>query len=332
VGNGVLRAGATEALRRLVRSTGLGVANTFMAKGAVPRSWDQALLTTGIGDPDPAAELLRQADLVLAIGYDLVETDPEGLTPRDGVVVHLAATETETDANYQPALQGVGCLRTTLQALADRAAVARLDLSRPEHLDVRARRLAELEVQPAGDAPLPPPEVLATLRAELKARDIVLSDVGEHKMQIARLYPCDEPDTCLISNGYASMGFALPGALAARLVHPDPDERKVVAVVGDGGLLMNVQEMETAVRLGLPVVVMVWVDGGYGLIEHKQQAEHGRHTDLSFGNPDFVQLARSFGWHAEHVDHSRTLRPALQRALRCDRPALVVVPIDYSET
>jgi acetolactate synthase-1/2/3 large subunit len=162
----------------------------------------------------------------------------------------------------------------------------------------------------------------------LGPEDILLSDVGAHKMWIARYYQCDEPNTCLIPNGFCSMGFALPGAISAKLVHP---ERKVLAICGDGGFLMNVQEMETATRLGTNIVVLVWEDGGYGLIAWKQDNEFGRHTDLSFGNPDFMKLADAFGWAGFACDRAKDLRGVLEEAFAAERPALVVVPIDYRE-
>jgi acetolactate synthase-1/2/3 large subunit len=173
-----------------------------------------------------------------------------------------------------------------------------------------------------------PQKVLYDTRRVLGPADILLSDVGAHKMWIARHYHCHEPNTCLIPNGFCSMGFALPGAIAASLVHPD---RNIMAIAGDGGFLMNVQEMETARRLGCRLVVMVWEDGGYGLIAWKQDTEFKRHTDLAFGNPDWMKLADSFGWSGHRVDRSRDLREVLRSALAEEGPSLVVVPIDYRE-
>jgi acetolactate synthase-1/2/3 large subunit len=158
--------------------------------------------------------------------------------------------------------------------------------------------------------------------------DILLSDVGAHKMWIARHYHCHEPNTCLIPNGYCSMGFALPGAIAASIVHPN---RRILAIAGDGGFLMNVQEMETAKRLGVDIVVMVWEDGGYGLISWKQDVEFDRHTNLSFGNPDWELLARSFGWHSHRIDRSADVADTLEAAFRESGPSLVVMQVDYSE-
>ncbi len=147
-------------------------------------------------------------------------------------------------------------------------------------------------------------------------------------MWIARHYHCHQPNTCLIPNGYCSMGFALPGAIAANLVHPD---RRVLAIAGDGGFLMNSQEMETARRLDSRIVVMVWEDGEYGLISWKQDTEFKRHTDLSFGNPDWLKLAAAFGWQGYLCKESRALQATLEEAFAYDGPSLVVVPVDYRE-
>ncbi|MEO0577755.1 MAG: thiamine pyrophosphate-dependent enzyme, partial [Pseudomonadota bacterium] len=178
------------------------------------------------------------------------------------------------------------------------------------------------------DGSIRPQKALADVRAVMGPNDIVLSDVGAHKMWIARHYHCHEPNTCLIPNGFCSMGFALPGAIAASLLYP---ERRILGIAGDGGFLMNVQEMETAKRLGVNPVMLVWEDGGYGLISWKQEAEFGRHTDLAFSNPDWIALANSFGWTGHYVSRARDLAGALESAFAEDGPSLVVIPIDYRE-
>jgi acetolactate synthase-1/2/3 large subunit len=158
--------------------------------------------------------------------------------------------------------------------------------------------------------------------------DILLSDVGAHKMWIARHYQCHEPNTCLIPNGFCSMGFALPGAIAADIVHPD---RRILGIAGDAGFLMNVQEMETARRINSNITMMVWEDHAYGLIAWKQHSHFGRHTDLDFGNPDWALLAESFGWNSHIVSKSDALADSLETALSEAGPSLVVIPIDYRE-
>jgi acetolactate synthase-1/2/3 large subunit len=173
-----------------------------------------------------------------------------------------------------------------------------------------------------------PQKILWDTRQLMGPHDILLSDVGAHKMWIARYYQCIEPNTCLIPNGFCSMGFALPGAIAANLVHPD---RNILAISGDAGFLMNVQEMETARRLDSKITAMVWEDNAYGLIAWKQEAEFGKHTDLAFGNPDWMKLAESFGWNGHRVENSRDFEIILRAALDEVGPSLVVVPIDYRE-
>jgi acetolactate synthase-1/2/3 large subunit len=145
---------------------------------------------------------------------------------------------------------------------------------------------------------------------------------------MARMFPCEAPNTCVISNGFASMGMALPGAVSAKLLFPS---RRVVAVTGDGGYLMNVQELETAVRLQLPLVVLIWRDNGYGVIRWKQQMKFGRTSGVEFSNPDFVALAKSFGAVGYRVEGPSELGPVLNDALLCGKPAVIDCPVDYSE-
>lgn len=176
--------------------------------------------------------------------------------------------------------------------------------------------------------PLKPQRVVWDLRQALGDDDILVSDVGAHKVWLARFFPTSRPNTVVISNGFATMGIAVPGGLAARLAHPD---RRVVAVSGDGGFLMNAQELETARRLGAPFVNVVWTDGRYGLIELNQQRRFGRTFGVEFSNSDLVQYAAAFGLPAWRVGKAREFQPLLRRALELDRPSLIEVPIDARE-
>jgi acetolactate synthase-1/2/3 large subunit len=332
-GNGTIRRRASQQLRRFSEQTGIGVVSTFMAKGCVDRHAPTCLYTVGLQARDVVACAIDAADLVITVGYDMVEYHPRLWNPRaDQRILHLDFLPAEVDHHYRVEVEVVGDLAHALWMLNERWAA----LSNPPTYDlsqqasVRQEMTEELEAHAADDTEglIRPQKVLWDVRQVMGPSDIVLSDVGAHKMWIARYYQCDEPNTCLISNGFCSMGFALPGAIGASLVHPD---RRVLAICGDGGFLMNVQEMETARRLGTKLVVLVWEDQEYGLIAWKQDNEFGRHTDLAFGNPDFVLLAQSFGWEGVRVDRSRDLAPALEKAFAADRPALVVVPIDYRE-
>ena len=177
--------------------------------------------------------------------------------------------------------------------------------------------------------PMKPQKILCDVRRFMGPEDIVLSDVGAHKMWISRYYQCEEANTCLISNGFCTMGFAMPGSIGAKIAHPD---RKVLAICGDAGFLMNVQELETAARLDLNCVIMIWVDGEYGLIKWKQQNHFdGRHSDLAFNNPDFELLAKSFGIWGRTLGAAGELPRALKEAFEQSGPALIAVPVDYAE-
>jgi acetolactate synthase-1/2/3 large subunit len=334
-GNGVIRNRASSSLREFARQTGIGVINTFMGKGVVPRTWPESLFTIGLQAQDHILCCLQQADLVIAIGYDLVEYAPQLWSSDcyggDGrQIIHIDCLPAEADEYYQVDLELVGDLTYSLSQLTDQLAEAgyRADIRYREA--IRRLQLVDLDEHRSDctEGVIKPQKVLADVREVMGPDDIVLSDVGAHKMWIARYYQCDEPNTCLISNGFCSMGFALPGAIGAKLVHPD---RRVLAICGDGGFLMNVQEMETALRVGANIVVMVWEDKAYGLIEWKQKNSFGTHSDLSFANPDFNQLAAAFGWHGIRVEKSDDLQPALEEAFRLNRPVLLSLPIDYRE-
>ena len=177
--------------------------------------------------------------------------------------------------------------------------------------------------------PMKPQRVLSDVRKVMDDDDIVLSDVGAHKMWVAREYNCTKPNTCLISNGFCTMGFALPGSMGAKMVFPD---RKILSINGDAGFLMNVQDLETAVRHNLNVVAVVWLDGEYGLIKWKQQIQFsGEHSDLKFENPDFETLAKSLGMWGAQITSADQFIPALKEAFKQKGPAIIGVPVDYSE-
>ncbi|MEE9212971.1 MAG: thiamine pyrophosphate-dependent enzyme, partial [Phycisphaeraceae bacterium] len=331
-GNGTIRKRASKQMRRFCERTGIGVVSTFMAKGSVDMDADYCLFTVGLQTKDLITCAIDAADLVMTVGYDMVEYHPRLWNPaKDKRIIHIDFLPTEIDAHYQPEVELVGDVALTLSMLNERVEAhdgLRFDLE--QQASTRRLMLQDFaeHKDDATEGLIRPQKAVWDARRVMGRGDILLSDVGAHKMWIARYYHCHEPNSCLIPNGFCSMGFALPGAIAAKLVHPD---RRVLAICGDGGFLMNVQEMETAARLGTPIVVMVWVDGGYGLISWKQDNEFGRHTDLSFNNPDFVQLAESFGWIGQQVDRSAELQSALEQAFANDRPTLLAVPIDYRE-
>ena len=332
-GNGCIRRRASQELRQFCDTTGIGVLNTFMAKGAVEPSAPYSLFTIGLGSKDRANYAVDEADLVITLGVDMVEYHPS-LWNADGSkrIIHADFIPAEIDENYLPEVELIGDLAQTLAMLNNRLG----ELNTPPDYDlegqgrIREAVLADLS-EYANDTSrgrVRPQKVLWDVAQALKAEDVVLSDVGAHKMWIARYLNRSQPNTCLIPNGFCSMGFALPGAIGAHLVDP---RRRILAISGDAGFLMNVQEMETARRLNSNIVAMVWEDHAYGLIEWKQQNEFGRNTELSFGNPDWLGLAAAFGWDGQYIDASDEILPALERALNYQGPSLLVVRIDYRE-
>ena len=330
-GNGTIRTRASAALRRLSGELGIAVTSTFMGKGAVDMDDPLSLFTVGIQQRDQIGLALADADVVIAVGYDLVEYPPSVWVGRDSRLIHVDFLPAEIDAAYHPDAELVGDIAAGLDSLL--AAARQRGLGRFEvgdHRRVRRAMLDELAAHADDDAegPIRPQKLLWDTRAALDPGDILLSGVGAHKMWIGRHYQCHEPNTCLIPNGFCSMGQPLPGLIGAKLARP---ERRCVAVCGDGDFLMNVQEMETIARLGLDVTAIVWEDHAYGLIAWKQQAEFGRHTDLSFANPDWCGLADAFGWRGECVSGARGFAPALERALDHNGPSLLVAPVDYRE-
>jgi acetolactate synthase-1/2/3 large subunit len=330
-GNGTIRKRASKQLRRFVEKTGIGVASTFMAKGCVDRDDENCLFTIGLQSKDYVSRAFEAADLVISLGYDMVEYHPRLWNPGgDKRIVHIDFMPAEVDEDYRVEVEVVGDLAHTLWMLNERLEKEPLHFDLPKQRAVRREMLADFAeyANDQTEGTIRPQKVLWDVRDALGPQDLLLSDVGAHKMWIARYYQCNEPGTCLIPNGFCSMGFALPGAIGAKRAMPD---RRVLAICGDAGFLMNVQEMETAVRIRSDVVVMIWEDHAYGLIEWKQQAEFGRHTDLSFGNPDFVQLAAAFGWQGHRVEHSGALRETLEKAFTEPGPSLIVLPIDYRE-
>jgi acetolactate synthase-1/2/3 large subunit len=331
-GNGAIRKRAARQLRALCEKTGIGVLSTFMGKGSVDMDADYCLYTIGLGSKDLPTLAIDEADLVITLGFDMVEYHPQLWNPnRDKRILHIDFLPSEIDQYYQPEAELIGDIAGILEVLIERLnADGTLEFALDNQRELR-RRFGEelaLHAEDEGKGPIRPQKMLWDVRKVMGPDDILLSDVGAHKMWIARHYHCHEPNTCLIPNGFCSMGFALPGAIAASLIHPD---RKVLGVCGDGGFLMNVQEMETATRLGVAPVILVWEDGGYGLIEWKQRGEFGRNTDLAFGNPDWLALAGAFGWSGHYVRSAETFRSTLEQAFSEPGPTLVVAPVDYRE-
>jgi acetolactate synthase-1/2/3 large subunit len=328
VGNGAIRANASEAVTEFASRLNIPVANTFMGKGVFPYTHPLALWAVGLQLRDYISCAFDNTDLVIAIGYDLIEYSPKRWNPEGKIpIVHIDTNPAEIDSSYIPIAEVLGDISDSLVEILQRA--DRQGKPDPYALELQADIRADYEQYANDDGfPIKPQKLIYDLRQVMGPEDILISDVGAHKMWIARNYHCDRPNTCLISNGFAAMGIAIPGAIAAKLVHP---ERKVVAATGDGGFMMNCQELETALRVGHPFVTLIFNDGGYGLIEWKQQNQFGESSFVHFGNPDFVKLAESMGLKGYRVESATDLIPTLKTALAQDVPAVIDCPVDYRE-
>jgi acetolactate synthase-1/2/3 large subunit len=327
-GNGVIRCNAAEALTEFATRLNIPVANSFMGKGAIPYTHPLALWTVGLQQRDHINCAFEESDLIIAIGYDLIEFSPKKWNPNGDIpIIHIGMISAEIDSSYIPIVEVLGDISESLNGIMLRS--DREGKPAPASLKYRSDIKENYEFYAHDDGfPIKPQKLIYDLRQVMGPEDIVISDVGAHKMWMARHYHCDCPNTCLISNGFAAMGIAIPGAIAAKLVHPD---RKIVAVTGDGGFMMNCQELETALRVKTPFVVLIFNDNGYGLIEWKQISHFGHSCFTDFGNPDFVKFAESMGVKGYRVESAIDLLPTLKEALAQDVPAIIDCPVDYQE-
>ena len=325
-GNGIIRSRATGQLLAFAEKLQIPVATTFMAKGAIPFSHPLSLGTVGLQAHDYVDCGFDRADVIMCVGYDMIEYHPYLWHPeKHAQLLHIDETPAEVDEHYMLAAGVIGDVGESLRRIAE--------LAQPQHepklgtlRDFILREHSENAKNPA--FPMVPQRVLWDLRQVLEPDDIVVSDVGAHKMWTARLYEAERPNTCIISNGFASMGIGVPGAIAAKLAHP---ERTAVTVTGDAGFLMNCQEIETALRIGTPIIVLIWNDGEYGLIHWHQLRHFGRPSHITFNNPDFVKLAESFGAKGYRVQAADELVPTLKQAIADDTVVIIDCPVDYSE-
>jgi len=334
-GHGAARAGAGPALRRFAETLDVPVATTFHGKGVFPDDHPLALGAVGFMRHDYVNFGFDRADLIIAVGYELQEFDPARINPDgDTRIIHLHRFPAEVDAHYDVAVGLHSDIGRSLDALAEAVtprvpeAAAAPGGAKPSGNRIRALLAAELARGQRDDRfPLAPARIVADTRAALRREDIVLVDTGALKMWMARLYPTYEPNTCLISNGLSTMAWTVPGAIGAKIARPD---RRVLVATGDGAFLMNSQEIETALRLGLAFVVLIWVDDAYGLISWKMDLEIGRNVDTTFGNPDFVAYAESFGATGYRITSAGELLPALRAALAAGTVSVIACPVDYA--
>ena len=328
-GAGAVRGEASEAVRSMAERLHIPVVQTMMGKGVIPTDSPWRLGVVGIPQHDYIIDAFDEADLVIGVGYDLIECAPTKWHTHPMKIVNIAGLPADVNQLYEPDVEVTGDLSDSIYQILR---TARRD-DRPEPtamLEVGRRLREDFDELAASDAyPMKPARILKDVRSVMGRHDILVSDVGAHKIWIGRDYPCYEPRTCLISNGFASMGFSVPGAIAAKLVHP---ERRVMAVTGDGGFMMNSQELETAVREHVPIVVLIWEDEHYGLIRWKEEEQFGDTFGVGFSNPDFKAYAEAMHCHGYEVTSAAELIPTLEDAFsRDDAPSVACVRVDYSE-
>jgi len=360
VGNGCIRGDASDCLREFVEKTGICSMNTFMAKGVISDHTESHLQTIGIKEADHALLAMKSSDLIIAAGYDLVEYSPKNWNGElSKNIIHIDFTPAEVDTYYLPTIELVADIEYTIKAIIEeidkinqRTMLSSVDLkdtnrrntSQVTKFDkvIDKRKMPELFQRIKKEVvwrntekfkrnfsyPIQPEKLVFDVRSALDENDIVISDVGVHKLWISKLYETYLPNTCIIPNGFCSMGFALPAAISAQLAKQD---RKVVAMCGDGGFLMNVQDLETAVRLKLPIIVVVWCDSDYGLISLKQKEEFGKSAFTKFNNPDFAKLAESFGATGYNVESTAEFSKILCKAKKStDTPVIISIDVNYT--
>jgi acetolactate synthase-1/2/3 large subunit len=326
-GHGAARTGAGPALIRFAEELGVPVATTFHGKGVFPDDHPQALGAIGFMRHDYVNFGFDQADVIVTVGYELQEFDPVRINPRgDKQIIHIHRFPAEVDRHYNVSVGLQADIGWSLDALA-----GALDChfeNQTAKLEIRGLLAQELAQGTTDERfPMAPARIVADIRAAMGREDIVLVDTGALKMWMARLYPTYAPNTCLMSNGLSTMAWSVPGAIGAKIARPDA---KVLVATGDGAFLMNSQEIETALREQIPMVILIWVDNAYGLISWKMDLEIGHDVDTKFGNPDFVAYARSFGATGYEITSPEQLLPALQSALADDTVTVIACPVDYA--
>ena len=325
-GAGVVRAGAADALRTFAEVTQIPLATTFMAKGILPEDHPQTLFTVGQSEEDWVDLALQATDCALMVGFDAVEYAPLSLNiPERAQILVADTTAPRADTGLRIDVQAIGDIGHTLMDVRTRLNGQRWG-DTPAFVAARDGMMRALARQVTDDAsgPVSPVEICRAVTDAIRPEDTVLSGVGMHKMWIARHVQPKRAGQLIVPNGLAGMGLALPGAVAAARLQQDG---RVLAICGDGDVMMNVQEMETITRLGLRLTVMVWVDGGLALIDD-HQGQSG--PSFGFANPQWAQLADAFGWTYAPVQGLRDLSNLLSAAQSAAGPTLLTVPVDYA--
>jgi acetolactate synthase-1/2/3 large subunit len=325
-GNGAIRKMASRHLRQFVSETHIPVVSTYMGKGAISDKDKHSLFAVGLQARDFVMHAFDKADLIITVGYDIAEYAPEFWNPRkDKKIVHIDFLPAEVYEFYQPEVEIVSDVSGALWELNKRVSEKKLVFDGEWFQPLRKHILDDFNsyrLEEGDDFTVP--GALHIIREFMNPGDILISDVGSHKVWVGRNYPVFEPNSVLISNGLASMGIALPGGIAAKLAAP---QKQVVTVMGDGGFLMNSQEIETAKRIGVGFTIVVFNDDDYGLISWKQTGHSGRTFGTGLTNPDFKKYAESFGIKGYAPRTLGELRTNLKEAITGRELCLVEVPI-----
>lgn len=326
IGAGANRKRTSEALRTLIDESGLYFFNTQMGKGVVDERHERFIGTAALSDHDYLHCAIERADLIINVGHDVIEKPPFFMEKGGKQVIHINFDAANVDDVYFPQLNVVGDISSSITGIAEKLGKLDQDFGFFE----RVRNEVDLHVTKYFEDtrfPMLPQSLVSLLRSHLDAKDIVTLDNGVYKIWFARNYKCYEPNTMLLDNALATMGAGLPSAMTAKQLNPS---QKVVSVNGDGGFLMNSQELETAVRMKLDLVVIILTDNAYGMIKWKQEGMGFKEYGLDFNNPDFVQYANSFGAIGHRAESHENFVEILSTALNSKGVHLIDLPIDYS--
>jgi acetolactate synthase I/II/III large subunit len=327
VGAAASRPRSTSGIGGFVSRTRIPFFNTQMGKGTVPGGTNLYMGTAALSERDYVHEAVDRADLIIAIGHDTIEKPPFIMGPKGPQVIHVGYTPANVEQVYFPQCEVVGDVGPSLELLADRVEGRLHDGG--ALLSLREGILSHISDRNKEDRwPMTPQRIVHDVRQVIPEDGIIALDNGMYKIWFARNYRTFVANTVLLDNALATMGAGLPSAMMASILYP---ERRVMAVCGDGGFMMNSQEMETAVRLKLNLVILILEDSAYGMIRWKQAVDGFPDFGLTFGNPDFVKHAESYGAKGSRVTNCGDLAPTLEAAFKGGGVHLVVVPIDYSE-
>lgn len=324
-GNGVIRGEAWKELRGFAETSNIPVATTLMGKGAVDEE-SEFFIGTLINERSLILDAFEKAELIIAIGYDYVEFSPQIWNKKKNKkIIHIHNSHPEIDEYYFPAISLIGEISDILKKLS--AGVKRKKTNE-EFLKIRAES-ESYAAKYKRDRSMPvKPQTLVSMLNMLAEHSIIISDVGAHKFWLGKLYRVREANSLIISNGFSSMGFAIPGAVAAKLVLKD---KNIIAACGDGGFMMSFQELETALRYNLPIKIIIFNDSRYGLIEAQEMKKYRKSFGVEFKNPDFVKLAEAFGAEGKRISKAHELENAIKEMLGSKNAFILDVPIEHKQ-